>query len=248
MRTITNYNGEKTVLDTDMASYGKYLNGGYKDLKGTDLGQHAQVGRDLLTEPKKVLKPSDKLIYATIKLYQSSKTGKSACRMSKLASKTGYKEKKINNAVQKLEKLGYLSIEKIPTQVQIGPFEWQATSFNLYSFPIIPEQFENFTAYFLVDNTRMTNSTREFLLLLMPFLMRNDTFWLNNTTLSKNVGLDVKTVRKNITELEGLGYLSILEDAPYRVLDTKAIMFDAYQTALDERAEMEAELAKLKAK
>lgn len=175
--------------------------------------QHTEIPNELTyrkisvfdnENPQRILKPGDKIIYASIRRFMNSETRECYPSIAKIKEKTGCGQNKIYDAINRLIEAGF--IEKKKKLTPSG--KWS----NYYYFPEteFDKHFEMFTNDFLDLN--LPTNIKEYYMDIQQYLYDKDTgagkCSFNNTTIASKLGLSVPSVKKYNTYLIEHGFLS----------------------------------------
>lgn len=156
--------------------------------------QHAQLPHDMLKIED--MEPKDLIVYITIKRHLDKDTQTAKISFEKAAKKLGCSEKTVRNSVSKLISTGYIEMKK-------------EGKCNAYSFPKKNDGFEMFSVDF-IDNPDMTYQQKAFYAAQQQHMLKENGMCkttYNLVTLSNNLHMDPKTIRKYEKEFEDRGWM-----------------------------------------
>ena len=88
--------------------------------------------------------PKDKLVYLAVKSYENSKTHECFPSMAKISERCGASEPTIKKSLDKLEKAGYISIEKVNSRKKVYKFS-PYKKFECFSYDFLYNKDLTFT-------------------------------------------------------------------------------------------------------
>lgn len=215
-------------------------NEGYKTKKAKEIGAFVGVEGKLI-ENRNIL-PSHKVVYAYLKAHMNINTKQTCISIDTLTKKTCYSRRTIVNAIAELSKQGVIVISKRSSEMRPGHLEH-----NVYEFPLKGNAFYMITLFFLSSQI-LSVKEKEFLLLLFPYILGNDTIGAVGkpatiSVIAKMIGLTYITVSKRI---EGLRQKQLISEHYTRInmyndkefvgyrIDMRTIMIDNADNILRE--------------
>jgi hypothetical protein len=170
---------------------------GYKVLDSSDIGPYVKVEYDLIQN--KDLPTPAKLVYAFLKTYENRADHTAVVSMDTLVRKSGYSKATINKSIRELESSGVISTKRMSNKKA-------GRGYNKYTLNINGGMFAMMTLVF-VESKNLTCKEKEFILLVFPYILDNDTIGsLDNPydpgVIAEKTGLSTRVVVERIKDLK----------------------------------------------